>query len=241
MATRGQSVNPVWFEQKQNRITASICKGVFSHIHNQRSKTPENLIKRITTKGRPYKQVSYLQAKQLNYKSKSMIYGIENEPVAANLYKEYLLSLPDVKEVILQEVGLIVDKDNTVLAASPDRIATIEYQNGDIEHRNVEIKCLESKQDVSPTVAIKDHQKETSFAFMETNSFYEVKEKHQYWFQCQMQMGITTLPLTDFVIFTNFRYPILVLKVTSSSRWQYEIKPSLLAFHEKYIKSKNTQ
>ena len=44
-----------------------------------------------------------------------MICGIENEPVAANLYKEYLLSLPNVKEVTLQEVGLI--------AASPDRIA----------------------------------------------------------------------------------------------------------------------
>ena len=167
-----------------------------------------------------------------------MIYGIENEPVAANLYKEDLSSLPNVKEVTLQEVGLIVDRENTVLAASPDRIATIEYQNGDIEHINVEIKCLESKQDVSPMIAIKDHQKDTNFPFMETNSFYEGKEKHKYWFQTQMQIGITKLPLTDFVIFTNVKYPILVLKVTSSSRWQYEIKPILLAFHEKYYISK---
>ena len=132
-----------------------------------------------------------------------MLYGIENEPVAANLYKKYFLSFPNVKEVILQEIGLIVDKDNTVFSASPDRIATTEYQNG--EHRNVETKFLESKQDVSPTVAIKDHQKKTSFAFMETNSFYNMKEKHKYWFQCQMQMGITTLQLTDFFILTNYR------------------------------------
>lgn len=74
-----------------------------------------------------------------------MIYGIENEPVAANLYKSYLLSLPDVKEVTVQEVGLIMDKDDAVLAASPDRIATIVYHSGNVEHRNVEIKCLESK------------------------------------------------------------------------------------------------
>ena len=33
-ATRGQSVNPVWFEQKQNRITASICKDVYSHMNS---------------------------------------------------------------------------------------------------------------------------------------------------------------------------------------------------------------
>jgi len=49
-----------------------------------------------------------------------------------------------------------------------------------------------------------------------------------------MQMGITALPLTDFVVFTSSRYPILGLKVTQSFRWNDEIKPSLLAFHEKY-------
>ena len=36
-ATRGQSANPIWFEQKQNRITASNCKDVFSHMNSQRS------------------------------------------------------------------------------------------------------------------------------------------------------------------------------------------------------------
>lgn len=47
-----------------------------------------------------------------------MIYGLENEPVIANLYKEYLLTLPDVKAVTVQEVGLIVDIDNTVVSCS---------------------------------------------------------------------------------------------------------------------------
>ena len=123
--------------------------------------------------------------------------------MAAILYKEYLLSLPDIKEVTIQEVGLILDRDSNVLAASPDRIPTIVYYNGTIGHRNVEIKCLESKQDVSPEVAIEQGQKEASFPFRKKNSFYEVKDKHKYWFQTQMQMGISTLPPTDFVIFTN--------------------------------------
>jgi len=63
-----------------------------------------------------------------------------------------------------------------------------------------------------------------------------VKEKHKYWFKSQMQMGITGLPLTDFLVFCCLRYPILVLKVTVSYGWNDEIKPSLLAFHEKHIK-----
>ena len=131
-----------------------------------------------------------------------------------------------------------MDKDDTVLAASPDRIATIVYHNGNVEHRNVEIKCLESKQVVSPEVAIKDHQKEASFPFIEKNSCFEVREKHKCW--TQMQMGITAPPLTDFVVFTSSRYSILLLKVTLSSRWNDEMKLSLFALHEKYIKNKNT-
>ena len=133
-----------------------------------------------------------------------------------------------------------MDKDDTVVAASPDRIATIVYHNGNVEHRNVVIKCLESKQVVSPEVAIKDHQKEASFPFIEKNSCFEVKEKHKCWYQTQMLMGITALPLTDFVVFTSSRYPILLLKVTLSSRCNDEIKLSLFALHEKYIKNKNT-
>jgi len=54
-------------------------------MNSQRSKIPESLIKKITTKEKPHKNVSYLQAKGLNYKSKGMIYGIENESVVANL------------------------------------------------------------------------------------------------------------------------------------------------------------
>ena len=182
LTIRGQSDNPNCFAHKQNKITASVCKDVFSHMSNSGEKIPTNLIKRITTKGTIYRQVSYSQAKLLNYKTQGTIYGIENEPAAASLYKSHLLSLPDVKEVTVQEVGLILDKDDTVLAASPDRIATIVYYNGNVEHRNVEIKFLESKQDVSPEVAIKDHQKEASFPFIEKQSLFEVKEKHKYWF-----------------------------------------------------------
>ena len=144
LATRGQSGNPNWFAHKQNKITASVCKDVFSHMNNSRSKMPTNLIKRITTKGTIYKQVSYSQAKLLNYKTKGMIYGIENEPVAARLYKSHLLSLPEVKEVTVQEVGLILDKDDTVLAASPDRIATIVYHNGNVASMHVQYTQTES-------------------------------------------------------------------------------------------------
>ena len=83
---------------------------------------------------------------------------------------------------------------------------------------------------MSPEAAIKDNQKESIFPAMEINSFFVVKERHKYWYQTQMQMG-SGIPFTDFVIFTklNVRFPVLLLKVTSSSRWEDEIKPSLIA------------
>ena len=67
-----------------------------------------------------------------------------------------------------------MDKDDTVLAS---RIETIVYHSGNVEHRNVEIKCLESKQDVSPEVATKDHQKEASFPFIEKKLLFQSERK----------------------------------------------------------------
>ena len=87
-------------------------------MHKQGSKIQENLINKITTKGAPHKVVSYSQAKHLNYKSKGLIFGIENEPVAADLDKEHLLSLPEIKDVTVHEVGLIVDKENNECSCS---------------------------------------------------------------------------------------------------------------------------
>ena len=71
----------------------------------------------------------------------------------------------------------ILDKDGTVRAASPGRIVTIVYHNGKVEHRNVEIKCLESKQDASSEVAIKDHQKEASFPLIEKKLSFQSEGK----------------------------------------------------------------
>jgi len=65
-------------------------------MNKSRSKLPTNLIEAITTKRTMYKQVSYSQAKLFNYKTKGMIYVIENELVAATLYKSHLQTLPEV-------------------------------------------------------------------------------------------------------------------------------------------------
>ena len=55
-----------------------------------------------------------------------------------------------------------MDKDDTVRGASLTELQPLST----IYNGNVEIKCLESKEDVSPEVAIKDHQKEASFPFI---------------------------------------------------------------------------
>ena len=69
--------------------------------------------------------------------------------------------------------------------------------------------------------------------YTEKNSLFEVKEKHKYWFQSQMQMGITVLPLTDFVVFTNSRYPIQI-------EWWNNAKFTCFSW-KVYIKNKNTE
>ena len=70
-------------------------------MQKQGSKLPEKLVKKIQLKE---------HRKKWSATHKGLIFGIENEPVAADLYKEYLLSLPDIKEVTVQEIGLIQTK-----------------------------------------------------------------------------------------------------------------------------------
>ena len=78
MARRGQSMDPAWFEQKQNRMTASICKDVFSHMQKEGVKNYQKIYikKKLQRKEHP---------KKSSATHKGLIFGIENEPVAADL------------------------------------------------------------------------------------------------------------------------------------------------------------
>ena len=99
-----------------------------------------------------------------------MAYGIEHESTAVLKYVNIA-----TEPVQVRECGLFVDIENGQLAASPDRIATVDGQDVVIE-----VKCLSSCRTLSPRNAIKLKQGESGFRLRVVNSGVSLKEKHSY-------------------------------------------------------------
>ena len=84
-----------------------------------------------------------------------MSYGIEHEDITVVKYVDAA-----TVTLCIREYGLFVDTQNGQLAASPDRIATI-----DGEELVIEVRCLSSCRAMSPLDTIKLKPGESGFAF----------------------------------------------------------------------------
>ena len=107
--TRDQSLNPVWYEQRKGRLTASKFYRVCTRT-NTLSKRPGNtniLIKDI-----------------MDYNTKcstyAMKHGLAMEPHAKRKLLDVFTTIYKHKKVSRNEVGLFVHKDTPHLGASPD-------------------------------------------------------------------------------------------------------------------------
>ena len=102
--TRGISSNSEWFKYRNGRLTASKC----GEISNRRVTTPPDRLVRdlFQYKARP----------NLPYQCKV---GLEMEPVIISKYIEHQ-NIDGHEGITVKEKGLIIDKENPVLALSVD-------------------------------------------------------------------------------------------------------------------------
>lgn len=158
------------------------------------------------------------------------MYGNENEEAAA---QKYLLGeLKKGKHINLKKCGLFVDVDHGQLAASPDRIVV----SGDgIPVGLLEVKCMYSHRTVSPQEAVVANQNKSNFPAKIINGKYILKTQHQYFYQIQMQMGVTKFPWCDFALFTSTEDDVLVIRVEFDQDFWNTIKPKLLHFHNENV------
>ena len=102
--TRGQSSNSEWFKYRNGRLTAS----KFGEISNRRVTTPPDRLVRDLFQYKVRPSVPY-QCKV----------GLEMEPVIISKYIEYQ-NINGHGGITVKEKGLVIDKENPVLAASVD-------------------------------------------------------------------------------------------------------------------------
>ena len=207
--TIGQSDNHMWFKERFGRITASNAKAYCGSKQN-----PARLVAAVLQKEKPKEKPHY-----------HMRYGLENEDRAV---EQFIAQSND--KISARKCGLFVDKFHGQLAASPDRVG---FFNG--EEVIVEVKCLSASRSLTPIAAVIQKQKQSNFAFQCVNDAISIKEKHKYFYQIQMQMGVTEIKKCIVVIFTNADSPVGVVTVDFDDKFWGVMKEKMLDFHAAYI------
>ena len=182
--TRNQSTNPIWYEQRKGRITATkfyrVCTRTDSCLADK-SKSAANLVAEI-----------------MGYKPKvqtlAMKHGLAMEPHAKRKLVEVFRE-SNHKKVTFSETGLVVSSEYPHLGASPDLILNCSCHGKFV----VEIKCPESIKMYAPSIH--------NLNYLECDDdTVRLKERHSYFFQIQGQMGITQIHQGFFFVYTHGYY-----------------------------------
>ena len=208
-STIGQSENPAWFKHRYGRITASNAKAYCGKGN------PLPLVRAVLLKNSSTKTVTH-----------HMRYGLENE---GNAISAYLKQSKD-QNISVRLCGLFIDIEHGQLAASPDRVAVI---NG--EEVLLEVKCLSASCSLSPRQAVSLKQRDGNFPFRLVGETVTLKDKHKYFTQVQMQMGVTGITKCQVIIFTNLFCDVVVVPVAFEPDFWNATKQKLLDFHAAYV------
>ena len=119
-------------------------------------------------------------------------YGRSMEVNAVNVFCD--LFSENHKNVKVEECGLFLDKTLPVIGASPDRIISCSC----CHKACLEVKCPYSISYTSP------HDPNVDLPYLKrVDGKLSLHRSHQYFTQCQMQMGVTGLEFCYFFVWTQ--------------------------------------
>ena len=190
IATRSQSTNPLWYEHRKGRITASkfyrVCTRADSTLANK-NLDAKNLVNEI-------------MGNNNRIQTLAMKHGLAMEPHARKKLIEVFKEQKH-KHVNGDEVGLIISPYYPHLGATPDLILNCSCHDKFI----VEIKCPDSIKNTAPSVNNLNY-------LVCDDGVVKLKERHSYYFQVQGQMAITKIDEAIFFVYTHHGYFIQFIK-----------------------------
>ena len=210
MLTLGQSENTLWFTYRKGVITASISHDILSKMKKVK-RGGGGVINMFQTN----KKVSGLT--YTNPEIPALKYGREMEDIAANAFLEVMKA--EHKNVVLKKCGLYLDPVTPVIGGSPDRIMECSCHPPSC----VEIKCPFSINFTSPT------DESVKLPYIAKN---KINRNHSYFTQCMVQMAVTQLSTTFFVVWTP--HGILVDSIQFDAELWKEMKTALLEYYNDF-------
>ncbi len=179
--TRDQRDSDLWWEKRQNILTASN----FGEIYRRKKKKCDELLERLQAR---YRDTENLPA--------SLKFGIQYENTAARKYKKYMSNIQhDVQEL---PCGLVTRPDIPFLGATPDGkiVDPVSHPHFGL----LEIKCSPKYKNVAPRDAAEVVDRD--FCLESHGGVPVLKRSHKYYAQVQGQMAICGAQWCDFVVYT---------------------------------------
>lgn len=211
IATRGQSANNKWIEERKKRLTSSNFGEIMSRNVNNNS---SNLVKRMLYSG--FKG------------NKFTIKGLSEEE---NARIEYTNKRNEHTKCIvkIEQPGLMIDKEHPFLAASCDGI--VLEQNG--EKGLIEIKTLLQNNKKTITDAAKTDK---TFCLHTVNGNVQLKTNHKYFYQVQGMLNILQLDWCDFIVRRINPHDMFIQRILKDSNlWKEIMLPKLTAFYYTHL------
>lgn len=175
--TRKQSSSPVWFQQREGRITASRLRAV---CHTNPDKPSKSLVKSICYPGAH------------KFSSAATNWGITHETDAREKYTEIMSESHE--GFIVSDSGLHINPKWPFMGASPDGISKCHCCGKGL----CEIKCPYSHRDSTVAEALGSK----NFCLQQNDTGVNLTQNHAYYYQVQMQLFITGTDYCDFIIWT---------------------------------------
>lgn len=215
-STRGQWQSPLWKEQRQGRITASLVYRVVTRMHTAERKPDTdttNLIKSVLGITKPNEDLPALK------------YGRVMESEAKLKYIQVMKTV-NKANVMVNECGLFVLLEMIYLGATPDGIV---YDSTSSSEGILEIKCPYRIANDNPS-----HQNLDYLEKCEQGS--QLKCNHSYYYQIQTQLGVTGKEWCDFFVYTKAGY--FLERVHLNQEVWDDIKACVKEFFTKHLAQK---
>ena len=176
--TRGQASSRLWMRYRAGRITAS---RLYQAVHTDAHKPALSLVFGIC------------YPESAKFTTKATRYGCEHERKAISCYQRQTLH----QQLQIKPAGLMLFLQKSCFGASPDSFLECACCGPGV----LEVKCPYCLKDESFDAVSK---KKSSFCLQKsTDGKLTLKKDHPYYYQCQMQILVTSRQYCDFVVWAG--------------------------------------